>query len=479
MGDESTVRAPERAQRTARRSLLVTILCHPDLARVGAEARISEGPIEISRAAPIFGDGLPLADAHVSRRGLALRRDGDRLVIIEGGTPARVDGEPLAGTLTAALDPAGVVIELADRVALLVHLGGPPREPCPAYGILGENQAIQDLRLAIRRVADLDVPVLVRGETGSGKELVARALHAAGRRAAARFVPVNLAAVPPSLAAAEMFGAARGAFSGAAQDRRGWFEEADGGTLFLDEIGEAPPDVQATLLRVLETGEVTPVGSTSPRKVRVRVVAATDRDLEAAIAAGSFRAPLLHRLAACELAVPPLRARRDDLGRLFVQFLRRELEALGEREPPSIPASLIGALARHAWPGNVRELANVVRGMVLHRGERGDLHLPERLAAAPSPMAGSRRGAVDEAALIAALAEHGWRPGAAARALGISKTTLYGLIDASPAIRKARDLSAEEIVAAREAAGGDLDATAASLRVSPRGLRLRLRELGL
>jgi two-component system nitrogen regulation response regulator GlnG len=165
-------------------------------------------------------------------------------------------------------------------------------------------------RRPVRLGAPLAVPVLLQGETGTGKELAARSIHDQSTRAQGPFLAVNLGALPAPLAAAELFGARKGAYTGAVQDLPGWFGRADGGTLFLDEVGEAPLEVQVMLLRALETGEIVPVGSQTPRRVDVRVVSATDADLEAAVGRGAFRAPLLHRLAGYSIRLPPLRHRR-------------------------------------------------------------------------------------------------------------------------------------------------------------------------
>src|SRR6185369_2634420 len=192
---------------------------------------------------------------------------------------------------------------------------------------------------------------------------------------------VNMGAIPPALAAAELFGAARGAFTGADQRRTGYFSQAHGGTLFLDEIGETPPEVQVLLLRALETGEIQPVGAEAPRRVDVRVLAATDADLEEAIAAGRFRFSLFKRQTAYEIRLPALRERREDFGQLFFSFLRQELEALGEagrlddpgpRGDPWLPAPLVARLAAADWPGNVRQLRNAARQIAI--GNRGAAH---------------------------------------------------------------------------------------------------------
>jgi two-component system, NtrC family, nitrogen regulation response regulator GlnG len=350
--------------------------------------------------------------------------------------------------------------------------------------------------------------VLLCGETGTGKELVAHAIHAAGPRRAGPYVTLNLGAIPPALAAAELFGAARGAFTGADRRRAGHFERAASGTLFLDEIGEAPPEVQVLLLRALECGEIQPVGSEAPQRVDVRCVAATDADLDAAAARGGFRAPLLHRLRGFEIRMPALRQRRDDVGRLLVSFLRQELAALGRdsllvtaspQGRPWLPAGLVARLAVHEWPGNVRELRNVARHLAVSCRDAEQAELPEGLLQAPvaangeepSPPAAPtgwrppRRRAeyrpgseIAHPELLAALRACRFNLAAAAAALRVSRSSLYALLARHGGVRKAGDLTRAEIAAALERSGGDLDAAADALAVSPHGLKIRCTELG-
>jgi len=376
------------------------------------------------------------------------------------------------------------VLELAGRVALLLHVRRPPRAPVGGE-LVGASDAIDRLHDDIARVAALDAPVLIGGETGSGKEHVARALHARSGRAGGPFVAVNMATLAPAMAAAQLFGHARGAFTGAERAHSGLFGEADGGTLFLDEIADAPPEVQAMLLRTLETGEVRPVGGDAARRLDVRVIAASDADLADP---AELRPQLYHRLAGARIAVPPLRDRPDDIGRLLAHFLARELGALptpAPGDPPWLPSEAIRAYLRHRWPGNVRELANLARHLAIH-GRAAPIALATAVAPltgaaaieTAAPPAGAPREITDDA-LIAALAGHDWKTGAAASALGISKTTLYALIERCPRIRKARDVGRDELEACRAAAGGDLDAMSARLQVSRRGLQLRMRELGM
>ncbi len=242
--------------------------------------------------------------------------------------------------------------------------GAPPSER-----LVGRSNVLLDVFKTIGRVARSDVPVLVTGESGTGKELIARAIHAASPRAAAPFVAVNAAAIPRDLLESELFGHERGAFTGAIEARAGRFREASGGTLFLDEIGDMPVDLQAKLLRVLQSGEVTSVGGRRAEPVNVRIVAATHRDLDAAVTNGSFREDLLYRLRVVPIAVPPLRERREDIPPLIDHFLARyDAELTGSMHVISPDA--VERLVKHAWPGNVRELENAIkRALVLAAAE--------------------------------------------------------------------------------------------------------------
>jgi two-component system nitrogen regulation response regulator GlnG len=524
-----TLGASALAAAEAHGQTALTVLAHSIVGRVGERHVLTQWVTPVSRlepafGAPIGGETRPLAEASISRQPILLARldDGGLEVRVPAELQAKVrlDGAPPGecAVLPATRLDAGVTLELSGRVALLLHRWR-ASPSAPTLDLVGDSEAVARLRHEIAQVADLDVPVLVRGETGSGKELVARALHAASDRRAAAFGAVNMAAVAPSLAASELFGHEKGAFSGAVRKHDGHFARAEGGTLFLDEIGDTPHDVQAMLLRVLETSEVLPVGGSRAVPVDVRIVAATDADLEEAVRAGRFRSPLLHRLAGFRIDVPPLRARRDDVGRLFYHFARLELAALGQdtlldRDPasPWVPAALVAALARHPWPGNVRELRNVTRQLVIanRRAEtlvweplltrllgaaEGARETGERPLAvaepAPTPTPGHPRETVEprrtyrraaevtEDELVEALRLHRWRFKPAAEALGLSRTALYARIESSPRLRKASDLDAAEIEAAFEAAGGDADDAAARLEVSRPALLMRATQLGL
>ena len=227
-------------------------------------------------------------------------------------------------------------------------------------GMVGGTPAMQAVFRLIDRLADSDVPVVIFGESGTGKELVARAIHDAGARKGRAFVAENCGAIPEALLESVLFGHAKGAFTGAHRATPGLFEAADGGTIFLDEIGEMSPGMQTKLLRVLQEGEVRRVGDTATRKIEVRVIAASNRDLEAMVAAGTFRKDLLYRIRVVKIELPPLRSRPDDLAPLVENFLARH----DKQRRLTVSAAAMRALARYAWPGNIRELENEVQRWV-------------------------------------------------------------------------------------------------------------------
>ena len=230
--------------------------------------------------------------------------------------------------------------------------------------LIGESQALRHVLRDIGQVAETDATVLILGETGTGKELVARAIHAASTRRARRLIIVNCAAIPATLIESELFGHEAGAFTGATKKREGRFALADKSTIFLDEIGELPLGLQAKLLRVLQDGEFDPVGSSSAKKVNVRVLAATNRDLEKSVREGQFREDLFYRLNVFPLRLPPLRERGDDVMRLASAFARRFAAKMGRTIGP-LTADHAGRLKGYSWPGNVRELQNVIERAVI------------------------------------------------------------------------------------------------------------------
>jgi transcriptional regulator with GAF, ATPase, and Fis domain len=300
-------------------------------------------------------------------------------------------------------------------------------DPDDFDNIIGDSPALRFALARVQEVAPTDASVILLGETGTGKELFARAVHHRSTRRGRPFVSVNCAALPSTLIETELFGHVRGAFTGAVSTRQGRFELADGGTLFLDEIGDLPPDVQAKLLRVLQEGQFERVGSSQSRKVDVRIVAATHHDLESAMREGRFRADLYYRLNVFPIVLPPLRDRLEDLPRLVWYFVNRRQRALN-RKFTHIPDSVFAALQERTWPGNVRELANVVERAMIH-STGGTLVLDE--TAVPPPSVSLREvGTLEEIErqyVEDALRRCRWRingRGNAAEVLGLHPNTL-------------------------------------------------------
>jgi formate hydrogenlyase transcriptional activator len=301
--------------------------------------------------------------------------------------------------------------------------------------IVGSSKPMRQLLKQVEKVAPADSTVLILGETGTGKELIARALHRRSKRATRAFIRVNCAAIPQSLIASELFGHEKGAFTGALQRRLGRFEAADGGTLFLDEIGDLPTETQIALLRVLQEREFERVGSNHPIPVDVRLIAATNRELPAAVAAGTFRQDLFYRLNVFPIAVPPLRARAEDIPLLVEYFVARFAKGTG-KNIRHISKHTLEQLIAYKWPGNIRELQNVVeRAVILSETDTfavDESWLKRESSESGRPHEGLSELANREVEMIeAALAESHGRisgPAGAAVRLGIPRQTLESKI---------------------------------------------------
>ena len=302
-------------------------------------------------------------------------------------------------------------------------------------GIIGNSPPMRALLATMKQVAASPIPVLITGESGTGKELIAQAIHQHSRRARQQFVPINCAGLSESILEDELFGHVRGAFTGAEKDRQGRFEYASGGTMFLDEIGDMPKPMQAKLLRVLESGEVVRLGSNEPRHVDVRLVSATNADLEAAITDGTFREDLYFRIKGVELHLPPLRARREDIPLLARHFTANIAKRL-DRPTPDLAEDTLHALAAFDWPGNVRQLANAIQNaVVLTEGDRVEpRHLPTEVreaAGLPTSADATMENLplnldqLEKHAIRNALSAAAGNREQAARMLGIGERTLY------------------------------------------------------
>ena len=396
------------------------------------------------RAGILASDGSRL-DVEIGMRAIAAgvtlppHRHDDR---IDAAAPVQYGGAPIgalcarwtlgstddlaraASVLTTSAAAAAPILSAA--LARRAHATPLPGE------LLGVTASMNELRRSVERAGAAPFAVLVDGESGSGKELVARAIHRTSLRRDRPFCTLNCAALPDDLVEAELFGHARGAFTGAIADRAGVFEEAHGGTLFLDEIGELSPRAQAKILRVIQEGELRRVGENVSRRVDVRIVAATNRDLPAEVVAGRFRLDLLYRLDVVRVRVPPLRERREDIPVLAEHFWRESTRRLGSRA--SLGAATMAALARYDWPGNVRELQNVLAALTVRSPKRGVVP-PDALPASFTEVQRRETWRLDEARrtfesrfIRAALVRSGGHRGRAAAELGVTRQGLTKLI---------------------------------------------------
>ncbi len=342
-------------------------------------------------------------------------------------------------------------------------------EPPPQADMVGSSPAMQEVFKQVALVAASGLPVLVIGPTGSGKEVVARAIHAHSARREKPLVTTNLAALAPGVIESELFGHAAGAFTGAAAARPGLFEIADGGTIFLDEIGEAPPEVQVKLLRVLEAGEVTRVGEAAARTVGVRVIAATNRDLAAMLAAGSFRTDLYHRLRVFPITLPSLADRPGDIEPLARHFLARHSAARAAASLPAMAAEFLNALRSRSWPGNVRELRHAIEyaAVVARGGVLRPEHLPKPDAASLENSGSARTAAASR--LEAAVKE--WSAAARRELRDLPEPDLHH--------RAVQLLESSLLREALAHTGGNRTAAAKLLGLDRATLRTKLRLLGI
>jgi len=418
--------------------------------RIAARAEAIEVP-------DLQEDGTWLADPDWARRegirgfaGQPLLHRGEVLGVLGVFLRARLGGERsawlrmIADHAAAAIANARAFEEIERLKARLeqenVYLRDEVKDARAFGEIVGAGPALRGVLDQVALVAETEANVLILGESGVGKELVARAIHERSRRRDGPMIKVNCASIPRDLFESEFFGHARGAFTGALRDRVGRFELAAGGTLLLDEVGEIPPDMQSKLLRVIQERTFERVGEDRPRAADVRLLAATNRDLKAEAESGRFRADLYYRLAVFPIEVPPLRRRLEDLPLLAEYFLRESGRRLGVA-PPTLTARDLERLRAHPWPGNVRELQNVVeRAVILSRSGPLRLDLPERpslpapeVPAPPAPATYAELDDLERRTVLEALRRCGWKvsgPGGAAEALGVKPTTLASRIKA-------------------------------------------------
>jgi transcriptional regulator with GAF, ATPase, and Fis domain len=389
------------------------------------------------------------------------------ILILTAHGPRRFDAEHVA-VVQALLEPFSVALENdrrvrdlttqqaaaeADRASLLSRLGRQDLQET----IIGSEAGFRPAMERVNRVAPSDVPVLILGETGSGKEVVARAIHMRSRRANGPFLRVNCGAIPGGLIDSELFGHERGSFTGAAVQRKGWFERADGGTLFLDEIGELPPQAQVRLLRILQDGSFERVGGQRPLHVDVRIVAATHRDLQAMVADGPFREDLWYRIAVFPIQLPPLRERPEDIPALATHFALRAATRFGT--PARIPQPEdMDLLVAYPWPGNVRELASVIERAVI-LGDGRSLEVATALGAGvPAPVSRTAQ-----------------RPNPAAERPAAPEAGPETFATLDVAMRRHIEAALERTLGRVEGRRG----AAALLGINPHTLRARMRKLGI
>ncbi len=424
MADEATTIAHLRYDPSPlpEASFVIRVVAGPD---VGKDLRVTGAEPQRLLVGHGEASDLLLTDATVSRRHLALEVVGERLHVIDLET---TNGTALGSVgLRDALLGGGETLTIGATQLRIEREAAPPPNIPPAerFGaVLGWSREMRRLYPLLDRLAKTDVPVVIEGETGTGKEAIAEAIHEASARAKAPFLVFDCTAVAPTVVESELFGHEKGAFTGAASARKGIFEAADGGTLLIDEIGDLDPMLQPKLLRLIERGEFRRVGGTQSHRANVRILAATRRDLDRAVAEGKFRDDLFHRLAVGRIELPPLRTRRGDVSFLALHFA----DSLGS--PGGLPKSLLDRWETRSWPGNVRELRNAVARYVAlgedlpSRPTSAGGDLVDAVIAEGLPFARARDRVVAELErryVEAMLAKHGGNSAAAAAASGIGR----------------------------------------------------------
>ena len=513
------------------RCLTLTIVFHPDIYRIGEQSKQNNTGFELSRTSPLFSkinDKLdkipprPLDDIFISRDPIFITKKGDNWLLERRGSATSFSTlkEDNVKSLLLAKDMLnkGCVITLVGRVVLLIRYSYNISNDYQPTDFIGVSDNVAKIRSLISRVAILNAPILICGESGTGKELIAQAIHKCSKRSQRKLISINMAAIPNELVESELFGNVKGAFTGALT-RNGCFQRADKSTLFLDEIGEAPAKVQITLLRALETGIVQSVGSNSEQRLDVRVIAATDANLELMVEQNSFRISLLQRLSGFVIDVLPLRDRSEDIGIILTKFLidafktTDQLDKLLNLDDCKCCywAWFYAQCCTLAWRGNVRQIKNTTIQLsillmnhphlssfnwmafvkrITH--EKSDNQpsttlVTERLAASkeghedPRVKAHLKRkpSEVSDDEIITALESNSWQIKLAAQQLKISRAALYLRIDANPNLNRAGDLSTSELHDSFAKFSGNVDMMVNDLKVSKLALTRRLKEIGL
>lgn len=504
MTDDDRTRTSPLTQTLQEDNLLpcLTIIWHPERERIGDQAIITGQNLSLSRYQPAFckaeQNGLPLGHSGISRTpvGFSVNAEGGMSINVPASRmKVELDGQEIQGghQLSPEQISNGIIIGLGRVVLLCLHwLTALPRDNA-IEGLIGVSSSIQKVRNQIHQIAPTDHGVLVLGETGTGKEVVAQAIHSLSQRKHKPHISVNMASLNEDLAAADLFGAAKGAYTGAQTARNGFFQEAEDATLFLDEIGNAPASVQPMLLRVLETGDYRPLGATKDLTTTARIIAATDQDLYG----GGFNPALLRRLESFVINLPPLRNRREDIGVLIIHLLQST--SLANLADKNLSFTLLTQFATYDWPGNVRQLRHFLKRVLLgiaaneppsfaslidippqritYSAEPANAYSPS----APSSMEKQTRKKLNELSeedVLTALEENEWNIQSAAQALGISRPSMYKLMEANSKIRRVEKIPFEEISNAWQASKKDIETCASSLKTPAEALRRHLRGLG-
>ncbi|WP_086931998.1 sigma 54-interacting transcriptional regulator [Agarilytica rhodophyticola] len=489
----------------------LSIVFHPEFGRIGERANISSQlqshGLCLNRNEPLFFNpkapniGNPLLDPHISRTPLHIKFGtlNDIAIVSQDKHELVINGAKTREAKIKIADlKGGIVIEIARRIVLLLHRDVEVKTSPDSMNIIGASAAIEEVRNTIKKISGVDIPVLIRGESGTGKELVAKAIHTLSSRKNANFISVNMAALPESLASSTLFGSKKGAFTGAQQEQKGYFRQADKGTLFLDEIGDTPISIQTLLLRTLENNEIQPVGASQPEYVNTRIISATDANLEDKLQDATFRTPLLQRLASYEIYLSPLRERREDIGPIAAHFLKQFiLEFNDEIDIENIASehwkTLFSRLCRYDWPGNIRQLKHILQQIVLYNRGENYFRLPEHIdnllpqetlcknTSNKHPTLDKKQKPKDisDRDLELALQDNLWDLKATADALNLSRSSLYNRLDQHPNLKRAKDISNEDIATAYKESNGDLYTMSQTLKISVHALRRRVSELSL
>ncbi len=468
--------------------LCLVIMWHGDRNMIGRFVPFSDDLkrlIRISRFFPEFRDqentdAIPLSDPHVSRNPVTIEQLNTkefRITPAESRMTVQVNGVRIRSAVTTSLsDQNGLVTVTLSNYVVLGLCDLPARQIAAAHNsILGISCEINQCRNLIGRFAATDLPVMLMGETGTGKELAATDIHANSERNTGPLVTVNMAAIPQELAVTELFGAKKGAFTGSTRDRRGFFQKAENGTLFCDEIGDTPRLVQPMLLRALEDGCIQILGQDATTKINVRFIAATDRPVDLDAGEYRFSKPLYHRFSAAHIKMPTLRDRKIDIPLLILHFL--DENTVSEHFPHTdIDAKQFTDLLAYSWPGNVRELKNAINAIVL--GEAPNLIQDARPSSSGRSATRDQYrspSSVADDELITALNQADWLIKPAAESLSISRTSCYELIKKCPTIRSAEDVPLEEMQLVMAEHPGDLAKWSSVLQVPQEALRKHLR----